>query len=310
MRSIHALRRLSAVVASLILAASALGCAPVVALGVRVLYRRIELPPSQIRADLGYRAQTPADDLAHRLDLYLPKGTGWPLIVFVHGGNWDQGDKHTRVAGADVYANIGRFYATSGIGVAVINYRLQPTTDWRGQVDDVRAAVQWGGDSIAAYGGRPDALFLMGHSAGTHLICHVAFAADSVLQRRLRGVIAVSGAGLDMTDPLTWTLGEDPAFYEKRFRGGDRTERWRSDASPLQQLRRYSPPFLILHAGGEKKGLKRQSQLLRQALERLGTDCRLRVVPGESHSRIVLTLSRPEKTAGPAILEFVRAYRP
>jgi hypothetical protein len=32
------------------------------------------------------------------------------------------------------------------------------------------------------------------------------------------------------------------------------------------------------------------------------------VVPGESHSRIVLTLSRDDKTAGPAILNFVRSH--
>lgn len=281
------------------------GCDPIVAAGVRLLYRRADLPPSQIRSDISYLPGVDTADQARRLDLYMPGATAWPLILFVHGGNWDSGDKNTRVGGADVYANIGRFFATKGIGVAVIGYRLQPSTDWRGQVSDVRAAAQWAVDSIAAYGGRPDALFLMGHSAGTHLSSYVAFTADTTLQQRLRGVIAVSGAGLDMTDLLTWELGEDQAFYEKRFRSGDRSEQWRRDGSPIQQLGRYSPPFLILHAGGEKQGLKRQSQLLNEALQRNGTTSSLVVVPGESHARIVLTLSRPDKTAGPAILEFV-----
>ncbi|MEO5989266.1 MAG: alpha/beta hydrolase [Candidatus Eisenbacteria bacterium] len=292
--------------ALLVLLSCLSGCEPVIALGVRLLYRRAELPAAQVRSDIRYLPRTDAADEAHRLDLYMPRGMGWPLLVFVHGGNWDTGDKNTRVGGADVYANLGRFYATQGIGVAVIDYRLQPNVDWRGQVRDVRAALQWGMDSIAAYGGRADALFLMGHSAGTHLGSYVAFTADTALQLRLRGVIAVSGAGLDMTDTLTWALGEDPAFYEKRFRGEERSEQWRSDASPILQLDRYAPPFLILHAGGEKEGLKRQSHLLLEALQGKGIPSSLVVVPGESHSRIVLTLSRPDKTAGPAIIEFVK----
>ena len=214
-----------------------IGCAPFVAIGVRVLYRRAELPRAQIREDIAYLAGTDAQDDAHQLDLYLPTGRDWPLIVFVHGGNWDAGDKDTRVGAADVYANIGRYYASRGIGTAVINYRLQPSASWRGQVNDVRAAVQWGLDSIAAYGGRPEALFLMGHSAGTQLISHVAFTADTALRLGLRGVIAVSGAALDLVDPITWALGEDPAFYARRFRAGDQSERWREEASDRKSTR-------------------------------------------------------------------------
>ncbi len=287
-----------------------MGCAPVVAIGVRVLYRRAELPRAQVREDVRYQAGSDANDDAHRLDLYLPAGGDWPLIVFVHGGNWDAGDKNTRVGGADVYANIGRYYASRGIGTAVIDYRLQPTTSWRGQVEDVRAALRWAADSIAAYGGRPDALFLMGHSAGTHLSSHVAFTADTALQRRLCGVIAVSGAALDLVDPLTWKLGEDPVFYERRFRGNDPGEGWRVEGSAIAQLAGYAPPFLVLHAGGEKPALKRQSQLLVEALRRHGTPCSWVVVPGQSHSRIVLTLSRPDRTAAPAIEGFVRRHTP
>lgn len=284
------------------------GCAPVVAIGVRVLYRHADLPASQIRLDRSYAPRTSPTEPAQRLDLYLPAGRDWPLVVFVHGGNWDRGDKSLRVGGADVYANIGRFHAARGIGVAVIDYRLQPAADWREQVADVRAAVQWASDSIAAYGGRSDALFLMGHSAGAQLSCHVAFAPDSTLRGRLRGVIAVSGAGLDLVDPVTWSLGEDPAFYARRFRGKDPTDAWRREASVVPVRSAPAPPCLILHAGGEKPGLKRQSQLLRDAVVNSGGTAEVVVVPGQNHSRIVLTLSRADRTAGPAIEAFIQRY--
>ena len=80
--------------------------------------------------DLCYTSAAPCDSARHTLDLYRPASSSWPVIIFVHGGNWDNGDKNYRAGGADIYANIGRFFASRGIGVAVINYRLQPAVAW------------------------------------------------------------------------------------------------------------------------------------------------------------------------------------
>ena len=66
-----------------------------------------------------------------------------------------------------------------------------------------------------------------------------------------------------------------------------------------------SPPFLILYATGETKALQHQSQLLHAALEKNGVASRLVPVPGESHTRIVLALSHPDKVPARAILDFV-----
>jgi len=110
---------------------------------------------------------------------------------------------------------------------------------------------------------------------------------------------------LDLTDQKTYDLGEDVHYYEKRFRGNDPTEEWKKLASPVYFVNRNAPPFLILYAGGEKKGLQRQAQRLKEALDKQEVENQLTVVPGESHTRIVLTLSRPDKTSGPAILKFI-----
>src|SRR5439155_18980367 len=92
-----------------------------------------------IHRDICYREGS-ADE-KHRLDLFLPHGTNWPILIFIHGGGLTSGDKALRVSGADVYGNIGRFYASQGIGVAVINYRLQPKVTWREQAEDVAHAT-------------------------------------------------------------------------------------------------------------------------------------------------------------------------
>lgn len=159
--------------------------------------------------------------------MYLPITGKGPVIVFVHGGSWDSGDKNFRAGGADVYANVGRYYAARGIGVAVINYRLQPRVKWPAQVEDVNAAVAWVRSRALAYGGQPERLFLMGHSAGTHLAAMVALTATPEMRPSLRGVIAVSGAGLDLADEKTYQLGADRDYYVARFRNGDSSEEWK-----------------------------------------------------------------------------------
>jgi acetyl esterase/lipase len=243
------------------------------------------------------------------LDLFLPDGKNWPVLVFVHGGGWDTGDKQLRVGGADVYGNIGRFYAALGIGVAVINYRLQPNAKWREQVSDVKTAVAWVQSNIARYGGKPDRTFLMGHSAGAHLASYVALTIKPEDgPPAIRGVIAVSGAALDISDLKTYQFGEKLSYYEKRFQEEDTTGQWKVLASPVCYVSPQAPPFLILYAGGEKKGLQRQSQVLKDALGKAGVESSVVVVPGESHSRMVLVLSHPGKTAAPAILAFIEKH--
>jgi len=291
-----------------LLASVACGCSAVTAVGIKFLYRRVDLPAAQIVPNLCYLPAPNCDTNKHRLDLYLPNANDWPVIVFIHGGGWDEGDKNLEVGGKDVYANIGRCFATQGIGVAVINYRLQPSTDWRGQVADARQAVQWVHRQVRAYGGQPDAMFLMGHSAGGYLASFVALDTSGADPVPVRGVICVSGAGLDLADRQTYALGEDLHYYEKRFQQGDTTGGWQRIASPVHYVHPGAPPFLIIYAGGEKKKLQRQARVLEQALDLARVENSVVVVPGESHSRMVLTLSRPDKPSVPAILEFIHNH--
>src|SRR5947207_2194299 len=88
---------------------------------IALLYRAVALEQEQVRRDICYREGS--GDEKHRLDLFLPRGTNWPILIFIHGGGLASGDKGLRFGGADVYGNIGRFYASQGVAVAVINYR-------------------------------------------------------------------------------------------------------------------------------------------------------------------------------------------
>lgn len=280
--------------------------------GMAVLYKPASLGETQVRRDLCYREGS--EDEKHRLDLFVPPEPNWPILIFIHGGGLASGDKALRVSGADVYGNIGRFYAAHGIGVAVINYRLQPRVRWREQVNDVAHAVAWAYSSLPASGGDPSRFFIGGHSAGAYLAARVALDSKPLAEVGLSpnifsGVVAVSGAAFDLTDAQTYHLGAKPRHYEARFRCGDPTEKWKRQASPITYATRHAPPFLVLYAGGESRPLRRQSHLLHEALQRNQTPSELVVVPGQSHKRIVLTLSRSDKTSAPAILRFIARRR-
>ncbi len=280
------------------------------------LYEEVSLPDEQVRLDVAYRDDVDAHLQKHRLDLFLPApgavpdGGAWPVLVFVHGGGWTHGDRALRAGGEDVYRNIGRFFASRGVGVAVISYRLQPEVAWQAQVRDVARAVAWVHAHVGAYGGDPRAIFIAGHSAGAQLAAHVALdpsALDGLAPpgTRVCGVIPVSGAGFDLADEETYALGADPAYYEARFRNGNLDDAWRREASPIRFVRPDVPPALILYAGGESRALRRQAHVLDEALRAAGAKSTLIEVPGEDHNRMVLTLSRADKTAAPAILDFI-----
>ena len=273
-------------------------------------YHPVALPSFQTVPDVCY---TDADfDPKHRLNLYTPTLSGWPVLIFAHGGNWDSGDKNMRMAAnADVYNNIGRFYAARGIWVAIVNYRLQPTVSWREQVADLAAATAWLYGNIAKRGGDPKRLFLCGHSAGAQLASHMAFdpvvlANIGLSSEIIAGVISVSGAGLDITDEKTYALGANRADYAKRFAGSDTSNDWQKVASPITYVGPHVPPCLVLYAKGEPKRFRRQSELLAAALAENNLPHRLFAVPGLNHTGIMLTLSNPGKPASDAVLNFIR----
>jgi acetyl esterase/lipase len=275
------------------------GCTVVEHAGIALLYIKAPLPDAQVKCDVPYVDHSLLAE--QRLDLFLPNGTNWPVFIFVHGGNWDAGDKDLRIGGADVYGNIGRFYAVRGVGVAVINYRLQPRVTWREQVNDVVVATAWIHTHIAEYGGSPNRIFLGGHSAGAQLACHAALLSPSIIS----GVVSVSGAGLDLADVKTYQLGAKRAYYADRFGNSGPREAWQREASPITYITSNTPPFLILYAAGEPKALQRQSQRLGEVLESHHISNQLVVVPGQNHERMVLTLSRPDRTSADAILDFI-----
>jgi len=98
-----------------------------------------------------------------KLDVYRPAKvtSASPVVVFFYGGNWAAGERGD-------YAFVGRALAERGIVAVIPDYRLYPEVRYPDFLDDSARAVAWTANNIARYGGDPNKLFLMGHSAGAY----------------------------------------------------------------------------------------------------------------------------------------------
>lgn len=111
----------------------------------------------------------------NRLDVFAPQehGRKLPVMLFVHGGAYVRGDKRT--PGTPYHDNVAVWAARSGFVGVNMTYTLAPQNPYPGGAVDIAAALQWLHANIAAFSGDPDAITLVGHSAGaTHAACYVA----------------------------------------------------------------------------------------------------------------------------------------
>lgn len=147
-----------------------------------------ELAKPGWRRDLAY-GPTPPEGL----DLIAPDlgpGGRAPLMVFIHGGYWQNLDKRDCAALAPEFVKAGIAYAT-------INYTLAPVVGLDEIVRQVRACIAWLWRHAPLLGCDPDRIFVAGHSAGGHLTAMLA-ATDWTrlggLPRDLvKGAFAISG---------------------------------------------------------------------------------------------------------------------
>jgi acetyl esterase/lipase len=96
----------------------------------------------------------------HTLDIYAPEtvGASAPIVVFFYGGGWE--------GAKEMYRFIGYSLAAQGLVVVIPDYRLHPAVEFPAFMNDAAEAVTWTRANAAQFGGDPDRLFLMGHSAG------------------------------------------------------------------------------------------------------------------------------------------------
>lgn len=186
--------------------------------------------------DLDYDLDSPpapAPAAQNQLDLYVPEGAapkqGRPVVVYVHGGGWNRGDKANQISDkVDLFTRAGYVFAS-------INYRLTPDPADPSHPDpgrvmfpdhphDAGEAIGWLDRHVADYGGDPTRLALIGHSAGGHLVSLIStdpsyVGAYGVDPWQLIGTVSLDTAAFDIAaeaDPASPTAN-NTELYQSAF---------------------------------------------------------------------------------------------
>lgn len=239
----------------------------------------------EARRDIPYASIEGVDPRLLSLDLYLPTAepahpAKRPIIAFVHGGGWRIGDK-SRVQSKPAH------FTSSGYVLASINYRLSPDVRHPAHARDVASAIAWLRAHAGDFGGDPNRIILMGHSAGAHLVALVAtdpklLAEHGMKPSDLLGVIPLDTASFDIErranapairQMIRDAFGTDPA-----------TQR---DASPIAHLQEGGsyPPFLVVYSG-ERLDAKGESERFAEALRAAGGSADLVRAEGKDHAAV------------------------
>ncbi|HZU65596.1 MAG TPA: alpha/beta hydrolase [Novosphingobium sp.] len=231
-------------------------------------------------------------DARHRLDLYGEAGGALkPVLLFVHGGGFVQGDKG---GPAEQWANaaVGRMAARQGWIGAVMNYRLAPDHGWPAGSEDVAAAIAFLRREGAAHGGDPARIFVMGTSAGAvHVAGFLRLRADH--GDLVRGAILLSGLyGYAPIDPR-----------DERYYGPAATY---ADKVPLAAVASTGLPLLVACAQHDPARFQAEFLgLMQDRLARHGTMPRGVLLAGHNHYTMAMHLGTADRRLETEIASFL-----
>ncbi len=262
----------------------------------------------QETSNLAYAQFINVDPNLLSLDVYAASGaTNAPVMVYVHGGGWSAGDKKH-------VDHKPEFFTRAGYVLVSVNYRLSPQAIFPAHAYDVAAAVAWVHEHIAAYGGNPERLFLMGHSAGAHLVDLVGtdpamLAAYGMRLSDIKAVVSLDTAAYDLSVFASrCSGGKLPDLYGATF--GQNPEVW-GTASPTSYIQpgQGIPPMAVLYSGdvGIGSSVKRELMAAEFArkLNEAGVTTLLDGAPEKNHNQVNEDFGAPGDGLSARVLTFL-----
>jgi acetyl esterase/lipase len=226
-------------------------------------------------SDVRYASGPPAAVQRNRLDVYAPTGAaGAPVVVFIYGGGWKDGDKA-------LYHFVGAALAARGFVAVVPDYRVFPAVRFPVFIQDAAASVAWTRANIAGYGGDPRRIFLMGHSAGAHIAAMLTLDKQWLGAEGLDPDRDIAGfAGL--AGPYDFLPLHDPELDDIFAPAGDLRL-----TQPITFARGDAPPMFLAAGTGDTTVLPRNTVHLADAVRRDGGRVEEKLYPGIGHKLIL-----------------------
>lgn len=248
------------------------------------------------------------------LDVYSQPGSEkLPVVFWIHGGGWQVGDKK------DVELK-PKWFTERGFVFVSTNYRLLPDVSMRELISDVASGLGWTHKNIEKFGGDPNQIFVMGHSAGAQLaaiLCtdHRYLEKVGVPLTALRGCVPVDGDTYDipamiMTAEMRQTLHGLPLpenGHRVKF-GND--PKLHVDFSAVTHIAKGKsiPPFLILYVSGHPD-VTAQAKRLEMSLAQADIAVSSFGASNTNHSKLNDDLGQENDIATKKLLEFTERYK-
>jgi arylformamidase len=223
-----------------------------------------------------------------RYDIFLVEDKDAPLIVYIHGGYWQRGDRKD-------YSFLARELNANGITVAIPSYSLCPAASVMEIADEIQMCIATLWRQMRK---RP---MVVGHSAGGHLTAEMlardwsgfAGVPADLVQRGY----AISGI-FDLAPLIGTSINEAVGLTPGTARA----------ASPL-----FRPPppkgrrFVAAVGGDESEEFLRQSRDIAENWRNAGVNASCEIIPGTNHFTVVDELIRPGSVMLARIVEMAHA---
>ncbi|MFK8023160.1 MAG: alpha/beta hydrolase [Ilumatobacter sp.] len=243
-----------------------------------------------------YRSIDDVDPDLLALDVYrTAAAASCPVVVYVHGGSWQAGDKRTRATEVKAEHLVGE-----GFVFISANYRLVAADNdvrWPDFGDDVAVAVAWVIENAASIGADPDRVSIVGHSAGAHLVSIIGTNPD------LLGVVGLERDAVQCVvslDAVDHRLADAPS-YERDIVGlaFGREPSTLDDGSPTVQAIEHAadgpmPEFLIVTRGRTNR--LESSEQFRAAIANAGGSATVLDVSPYDHRDANVRFGEPGET--------------
>lgn len=234
------------------------------------------------------------DGPRQHLDLYQPLTPlpAHPVVVFFYGGSWNSGERGK-------YRFVARALAQRGILTVVADYRLYPEVRYPEFLQDNAQAVAWVKRHVAAYGGNPQRLFLMGHSSGAYNAAMLA------LDGSLLNAVGLSPADIHgwigLAGPYDFLPVENtdvrPVFFYPDSP---------ADSQPINHVQAGAPPALLIAANTDSYvNPVRNTGGLARRLREVGVPVQVHYLDRVNHMTLIGAFAWPLQWLAPVVDEVV-----
>ncbi len=214
-----------------------------------------------------------------------------PVVIFWYGGGWTSGTR----AG---YSFAGRAFAAQGFLVVVPDYRKVPAVRFPAFLEDGAQAVRWTRDHAREFGGDPDRIALVGHSAGAYTAAMLAL--DPRYLREAGVAPTTIKAAVGLSGPYDFYPFTAQSAVDAMAGVADPLT-----TQPIRYARADAPPMLLVTSDKDTVVRPYNAVNLTKRLRSVGASVELREYPGLSHENVAMALSKPFRRKAPVLADSV-----